>query len=605
MKKIIISFLISFIVIGCAAKVEKADRKAIEVNTANKNEDNSIKKNNAIKQYIDGLIKSVKGNSAAAILDFQDALQNDPKAAIYFSIAKEYYKLNKITNAIQNINQAIEIDSNNTDYYVFAGQLYSLSGNYDYATEAYENAVKLDSTNYKALYALGELYSSSRPNKALKIYEKVLDLIGPEWSVLVNIAELNERLGNIDKTISTVKELLKLNPSNLELTKLLIEAYIKTKQYDKALELTEDALQSFPDDDNLIEYKANCLVKLNNWKEGFDWYKKLLSSKDIEYDNKMRIVTGFIDESQRDSSLIGYAEKLLLSLEKDSVSWQSKVYLAEIYASQRKDDLAIKYFGDACNLAQWNDQLWVRYGGFLFDNKKYNEAIEEMSKAIKLFPNNYLINLLLAYSYSQLQDHNNASVYFMNCLSLRENDVTIINGLAFTKYSNGEIDSALVLLNRALEIDPNNAQVYGMMGMIYSKKEMFNESDIAYEKAIALDPEDPLLLNNYAYSLSERGLQLERCLEMATKAITKVPDNSSYLDTIGWVYYMLNDYEKAKEFVQKSLDIEPDNATVIDHMGDIYYKLGNKAKAKEYWEKAYSLDKTIKNLEQKINKGEL
>lgn len=604
MKKIIISILISFIFIGCAAKVEKAERKAIKV-TNNTKEENSIKKNNAIKQYIDGLIKSVKGNSAAAILDFQDALENDPKAAIYYSIAKEYYKLNKISNAIQNINKALEIDTTNTDYYLFAGQLYSLSGNYDYAIETYETAVRLDSTNYKALFALGELYSANKPQKALKAYEKVLDLIGPEWSVLVSIAELNERLGNVEKTITTVNELLKLNPSNLDLRKLLIEAYIKNKQYDKALELTEDALQSFPEDNNLIEYKANCLVKMDNWKDGYEWYKKLLSSKDVEFDNKMRIITGFLDESQRDSTLIDYAEQLLISLEKDSVSWQTKVYLAEIYVSKNNINLAIKFFSEACNLAQWNDQLWIRYGSFLFDNKKYKEAIDEMGKAVRLFPTNYLINLLLAYSYSQLQDHSNASDYFEKCLNLRENDVTVLNGLAFTKYSNGEVDTALVLLNRALKIDPNNAQVYGMIGMIYSKKEMYSESDSAYEKAVSLDPEDPLLLNNYAYSLSERGLQLQRCLEMAKKAIEKVPDNSSYLDTIGWVYYMLNDYEKAKEFVQKSLDIEPDNATVLDHLGDIYYKLGNKIKAKEYWEKAYSLDKTIKNLEQKINKGEL
>ncbi|HPN39126.1 MAG TPA: tetratricopeptide repeat protein, partial [Melioribacteraceae bacterium] len=539
------------------------------------------------------------------ILDYKDALNYDNKSGIYYSIAKEYLRLNKISNAIQNINKAIELDSINIDYYLLAGQLYSLNRKNDYAIESFEKVINLDSLNYKALFALGELYSANKPRKALEIYNKVLDLIGPEWSVLVNIAELNERMGNVEKTVSTVEELLKINPSNIELQKLLIEAYIKTKQYEKAIALTDEALQSFPDDINLIEYKANSYVKLNKWEEGYKWYKTLIKRSDLDYDNKLRIVTGFLEESDKDSLLVNYTEDLLLTVDKDSTTWQTKVYLAELYVRQKKDSLAIKFFGSACRLAEWNDQLWIRYGGFLFDSRNYDETISEMRIAYGYFPQNFLINLLLAYAYSQKQDHKNAIIYFENCHNLKRDDVSVINGFAFTKYSLGEIDTALVLLDKALLLDSQNAQVYGMMGMIYSKQENFAKSDSSYEKAISLNSEDALLLNNYAYSLSERGLQLERCLEMATKAVTKEPENSSYLDTIGWIYFQLNNYDKAKEYVKKSLEIEPDNATVIDHLGDIYFKLGDKKKAKDYWNEAFKIDKEIKNLRQKIEKGEL
>ena len=604
MKKIIIIFTASLFIIGCSAKVNKEENRASVVKT-NKEEPRITDKNNAIRSYIDGLINSVKGNSADAILDYQDALQFDTKSGIYYSMAKEYLRINKITNAIQSINKAIEYDSTNIDYYLLAGQLYSLGRKNDYAIESFEKVVELDSSNYKALFALGELYSVNKPRKALEIYEKVLSLIGPEWSVLINIAELNERMGDIEKTITTVEELLKLNPSNIELQKLLIEAYIKTKQYEKALSLTNETLQSFPDDIILIEYKANSYVKLNNWQEGFTWYKTLIEREDLSYDNKLRIVSGFLDESDKDSSLLNYSESLLLIVDKDSSTWQTKVYLAELYVKLKRPDDAIKYFGESCRMAEWNDQLWIRYGGYLFDTKHYKETVEEMKIAHKNFPDNFLVNLLLAYAYSQQQDHKNADIYFAVCHRLQKDDVSVLNGFAFTKYSLGEIDTALVLLKKALAIDSENAQIYGMFGMIYSKQEMFAQSDSAYEKAVTLAPEDPLLLNNYAYSLSERGLQLERCLEMAKIAVTKEPENSSYLDTIGWIYFMLSDFTKAKEYVKKSLKIEPDNATVVDHLGDIYYKLGDKVKAKDSWNEAYKLDPTVKNLKQKIEKGEL
>jgi tetratricopeptide (TPR) repeat protein len=604
MKKIYILIISSIFVFGCSAKVIKEENKAFEVKQQTE-EVSTVEKNNAINSYIDGLIQSVKGNSAEAILNFQDALQYDAKAGIYYSIAKEYLRLNKISNAIQNINKAIELDSSNVEYLLLAGQLYSISRKTDYAIEAFEKVVKLDSLNYKALFALGELYSVNKPNKAVKVYEKVLEIIGPEWNVLVNLAELNERMGNVEKTISTVEELLKLNPSNIELQKLLIEAYIKTKQYDKSLLLVNEALQSFPEDINLIEYKANSLVKLNNWQDGYEYYKLLIKNDGLDFDNKLQIVSGFMDEGERDSSKLKYAEDLLLELEKDSSNWQTKVYLAEIYVTQKNEELAVKYFGEACRLAEWNDRLWIRYGGYLFDSKRYKETVDEMLLAIKNFPENFLLNLLLAYGYSQQKDHKNAVIYFKKCHEIKPDDVSVINGLAFTEYSLNNIDSSLIYLEKALTIDPNNAQIYSMLGMIYSKQENFAKSDSAYERAITLDPEDALSLNNYAYSLAERGLMLERCLEMATKAVTKDSLNSSYLDTIGWIYFKLNDYNKAKDYIQKSLEIEPDNATVIDHLGDVYFKLGNKTKAKEYWKEAYKLDKEIKNLKQKIDKGGL
>jgi len=69
-----------------------------------------------------------------------------------------------------------------------------------------------------------------------------------------------------------------------------------------------------------------------------------------------------------------------------------------------------------------------------------------------------------------------------------------------------------------------------------------DDSDSLYEEALRINPEFSLALNNYAYSLSERGLQLERALGMARKALEVAPDNPSYLDTIGWIYFRLGRY---------------------------------------------------------------
>ncbi len=601
MKKILFVIPIICVLFGCSAKVTKET-----VDTPKKGKSpSSFNKDAALRTYIDGLIQSVKGNNAEAIINYQEALQLDPKAGIYYAIAKDFLRMNKIPSAIQNINKAIELDSTNLEYYNLLGQLYTVSHNTDLAIETFEKIVNVDSTNYQALYNLAQLYETEKPIKALGIYYKVVQVIGPEWNVLVKIADLNERMGNVEKTITTVEDLVNLNPSNLELKKLLIEAYIKNKNYEKAVALINETLELFPDDLALIEYKANALVRLENWKDGSLEYTKLIKSDKVTFENKLRIISGFNEEAEKDTNCFEYAKNMLLIMDKDTTHWQIKVLLGEINASQQNDSLAIKYFKEAAVLGEWNEQLWIRLGGFLFDRKHYDEAIVEMEKGLKHYPENFVINLILAYSYSQKQDHLKAKGFFEKANQLNPNDLSVLSAYGYTLHQLGESDEALKYLNKAIELDSKNAQVYGMLGMIYDKKQIWAKCDSAYEKAIELDSSDVLLLNNYAYSLSERGIQLDRCLTMAQKAVAKEPKNSSYLDTIGWIYFKLGNFKLAKENIEKSLEGDPKNAVVVEHLGDVYFKLGNKKKAIEMWNKALSIDPSLTEVKTKIEKGEL
>ena len=77
----------------------------------------------------------------------------------------------------------------------------------------------------------------------------------------------------------------------------------------------------------------------------------------------------------------------------------------------------------------------------------------------------------------------------------------------------------------------------------------FEESDSLYEGALRLDPNNHLILNNYGYSLSERGLQLDRSMEMSKKAVEQQPENQSYLDTFGLIYLKLGNFSESENFI--------------------------------------------------------
>ncbi|MDQ7815533.1 MAG: tetratricopeptide repeat protein [Melioribacteraceae bacterium] len=589
------------VLIGCSTDLMKRE----EDNQKSKVSGESYPQKVAKEKFIDGSILEQKGQLNDAINEYLEALKYDPQPGIHFTIAKNYYKLNKLASALEYSRKSVQLEPDNTEYLFLLASIYSASRLNDSSIVVYERIIKNDSTNTTAYFQLALLNEKNRPNSALAIYKKLIDMIGPEWNVLIRIIDLNDRLGNVDQTISTFEDLLKLNPSDLRLQKVLIESYLKSKKFDKAQKLADEALVSFPEDLNLYEMKGAIYVQTDEWQNAFEQYKKLLESEEINYENKLAIGSIFLSAVEKDSSNLFFAKEIFSRLSQDTLDWQVNAYLGEIELRLKNDSSSVEYFKKAISLAEWNSQLWIRLGGVLFDNGKYKTVIELLKKGVELFPNDFAINLIYGLSLSQENNHGDAKGYLEKALKINPSDLTALTALGFTLNQLKQSDEALVYLNKALILNPNDIQVLGITALIYDSKEEFDKSDSLYTIAMKIDPENPLILNNFAYSLSDRGERLDEAFLWSKLAVEKEPENSSYLDTFGWIYFKLNDYHKAKLYIEKSLLLDKDNATVLDHLGDVYFKLGDNNKAIEYWQKALENEPDNSKIKQKIEKGEL
>ncbi len=597
--KIFLSLFSLIIVISCSANLQETKQTITEEEKAKINKQKEF----AQQLFIDASLLDLEGKYAEAILDYQEALKLDPSAGIYYALGKDYFKLNKLLPALENTQKAVELEGENTEYLTLLGTIYSVSRNVDSAEVVFNKIIAIDSTDINAHYNLAQLYEANQPLKALNSYNKILDITGQEWNVLLKIAELNERLGKVDETIKTVEDLLELNPSNLQLQKLLIESYIKNEKFTDAMLMVNDALEIFPDDIDLIELKGNAFIKMGKWKEGAEEYKKIISNDKITFPTKMRIGTAFYGEALRDSAITPYAEDVLTKIDQDSSDWQINAFLGELANRRNDDSLTLYYFRKAIDLAKLNSDLRIRLGQILFEKADYTNAAIEMEKAVEKFPKNSVINFILGLSLAQSSDHEGALPYLKKAVELNPNDLNSTLAYSFSLNQTQNVDDALTYLERALRIDPKNTQALGMLGMIYDGKDMFNKSDSIYNKAVLIDSTDIVILNNFAYSLAERGVELERALKMVQKSVDAEPENSSYLDTIGWVYFQMGDYDKAKDYIYKAIEQDESNATLIDHLADVYYKMNNKEKAVELWKTALELDSTNTKIKSKIEQG--
>ena len=162
-----------------------------------------------------------------------------------------------------------------------------------------------------------------------------------------------------------------------------------------------------------------------------------------------------------------------------------------------------------------------------------------------------------------------------------------------------EYDKATKLLRRSLTIYPDSRGARHTLAIASDAMRHWSESDSLYEGLIASDTNDVQALNNYSYSLVERNIQLKKSLEMSKKAIDMEPDNAAYLDTIGWIYFKLNNAQKALYYIRRSIELEGENAVVLEHLGDVLIATDQTEEARTIYLRALEIDKDNELLKQK------
>jgi len=600
MKNYILLLLLSVIIVGCSGS---------EVTQTNKSTGQTVttpesRQQKAVEHFVNGSIAESKSDYPTAIVEYNEALKYDTSSGICFALAKSYFTVNKLRDALKFSKLSVELDSTKTEYNLLLADIYINARENDSAAVILQKIIASDSSDINVYYKLARLYENTRPLEAIKIYDKIIDIIGLDWNVLLHVAELYEKLGYKEKAAESVQGLLLLDPSNIELQKLAIDFYARNGYYDEALDMLDDIILTMPDDLEARERRAQIFIMQNNWEEASNEFKYIIEKPDVPLEAKINIGATYFAKSFSDSTALPIAKEFFESINNDTTYWQVKLYLAAIALNEGNDSLAIKNFKYVTENASWHQESWITLGGLYFDNQKYEDAETIMLEAIERFPNSYAINLILGLSLAQQNKTLESKDYLEKAVELNPNDLNSLSAYGFTLSQLQENEEAIKYLKRALRLDPNNVNVLGQLGLLYNNMDMMAESDSLYELALQVDPQNALINNNYAYSLSERDLQMDRALIMIEIAIAADSSNSSYLDTYGWIFYKLGKYDEAYFYIQKAIEADGnDNAVLLEHLGDVLYMQGKKNEALEYWERALDLDSTNDSLINKVSTG--
>ena len=143
-------------------------------------------------------------------------------------------------------------------------------------------------------------------------------------------------------------------------------------------------------------------------------------------------------------------------------------------------------------------------------------------------------------------------------------------------------------------------------GVSLERSGQWDRAEADLQHALQLKADQPLVLNYLGYSWIDRGINLDRGLDMIKKAVELRPDDGYITDSLGWAYYRLGQYDKAVEYLDKAIELVPEDPTINDHLGDAYWQTGRLVEARYQWKRALQFGPEkdeVKPIEAKLERG--
>jgi tetratricopeptide (TPR) repeat protein len=154
--------------------------------------------------------------------------------------------------------------------------------------------------------------------------------------------------------------------------------------------------------------------------------------------------------------------------------------------------------------------------------------------------------------------------------------------------------------------DKNTWVTYYYRGICEERSKQWSKAEADMRKALEMQPEQPHVLNYLGYSWIDQGINLDEGMKMIKRAVDQRPDDGYIVDSLGWAFYRIGNYEDAVKNLERAIDLKPEDPTINDHLGDAYWRIGRTLEAKFQWAHARDLKpeaEELPKIEAKIANG--
>jgi tetratricopeptide (TPR) repeat protein len=494
-------------------------------------------------------------------------------------LAEIYRKTNELKLAQKHAELAVLYNPDNIWYLYLEGIIYSENNINDKAEKVFEKLIEKDQDNINYYLYLADIYLKEGDYKnVIKISDKIEDKFGISESVSLKKSKLYLSLNKKKEALQEIIKLSNAFPDNVDYKRNIAEFYMDINDVDNAIIEFNKVLEQYPDDGFSLYGLSLCYTQKNDIDSYTKYMKILFESKNVDLELKHEILSSIIKDSKNDN-MLDFTFELSEILYNQYPDDDYAIYLYATIKLQNEEyklarELYIKLINNDVNKTKYD--VWKELILLDYRLQSWDTLYTHTSEAITYFPNQSFIYFFKGVSAIQIEKYNEA-----------------IDALEF--------GLKLVTLD-----DPFRKDFISYIAEAYYKINKKEQAYKYFDELLAIDSNNIMVLNNYAYYLSLDSIKLSKAEKMSKITIEKEPENSTYLDTYAWILFKQNRNEEALIFIEKAIANDTLVSDVLlEHYGDILYKNNKVDEAVKQWIKAREIGEGSGLLDEKIDEKKL
>jgi tetratricopeptide (TPR) repeat protein len=550
------------------------------------------------------------GRIRDAVLEAQDLLKRDPNNLAAHKLLGRIYlrslgdmqsgtqSQNVLKLAIEQYQEIVKLEPNNVEGHLLLGRLYRLDNDMVKAESEFKTAIKLQPDSEEALTTLAYLYNDEGDaNRAIQTLSSI-----PESE---RSAKLYSALGytyeeqkDFKNAITAYRKAVALDHDNLDAMRGLAQNLLNDGQLDAALSEYKTIADANPEDPQTYLNMSDIYRRTGQFNEALDSLQK--ASSMVQDSVEVPYRTAVIYEIQgRYDDAAQVLQDLLKKTEKPDGNYSSgernnrAIFverLGSVYRDQNNVPLAIETFRKMLPLGDDNaKRAYQEMIDTYRDAKQWQQATAVAKEASTRLPQDRDLRLVLD---SQLADQGQPDQALADVRSMLKGtpaDREIYIALAqmysrLKRWPDAEqaIEKATQLSKKA---DDKEYALF-LHGSIYERQKKYDQAEQLFRQVLAIDSQNAMTLNYLGYMMADHGSHVEEALGYIKRAVQLDPANGAYLDSLGWAYFKMGNYDMAEEQLRKASQHMASDPTVQEHLGDLYQKTGHLKQAAAHWERA-------------------
>lgn len=506
-----------------------------------------------------------------------------------------------------------------------------------------ENSAIAYYLGYSRLMKSNLSVSDSLFSSSLRMMRKHVDAHPEDKYEAMLYANGNMIANQVQEGLRVLKIQAERNPHSVEVQLSIADAYARLEDYRNAIAAYDSVQQWQGQSVQLSARKVRAYQALNDTVGAIGEMRSLLATAPRNVDYNLAMGNMMLMFGERDSALTYYDKAQQYEPENGATYLAKAQFYNAIgdsvnYDQQTYQALVSKDLNVASKV-----EVLADYARHLLVAKDSSARTENLFKVlIEQHPNEPQIRMLFSDYLAAKDDMKGAAEQMDYAVNLDPTDAQAWNRLLVLNIISENYEAAIAAGDRAIELNPNNIELYGYIAPAYYNIKQYDKAIEVYKKALAavdstdtehrsmflggmgdakfsmgdtigafalydqaieIDPNNVSILNNYAYFLTLCNRDLDKAERMSAKTVQAEPQNATFLDTYAWVFYKRKEYTMAQLYIEMAIKNERrPSSDIYDHYGDILLAVGNKQEALKQWKKALELDAGNKELLEKVEK---